>query len=279
MSAASSNSSKESKGFGGNTKPQISPAKHWCFTHNNYSDDDISMWKKKAKEANVKLLVFQTELAPSTKTKHLQGTISFVNKVRPMSEVSSKNVHWEKRKGKEQDACLYCVKNEELKPEPYIQFCHGWRAPEIIRTINPDKWWQKDIIKIVEEEPDDRTIHWYWSEAGGIGKTALLKYLNVHYGAIPCSGKGADMRNAIRDYTVTNGYTPRTIIVPIPRSFSIEYLSYEGIEQAKDMIFYSGKYEGGVVCGNPPHLIVLANEPPDESRMSADRWHIVQIDD
>ena len=279
------NSSNSSKGpEGGNTKPpqekkkQISPKKHWCFTHPNYTEEDIAMWKKKALDPNVELLVFQTEMAPSTGLIHLQGTISFHDKVRPLNEISSKKVHWEPRKGNKQQSCLYCVKLEEVRPEPYLKFCHGWRAPEIIRTITPDRWWQQEIIKIVEEEPDDRTIHWYWSEAGGIGKTAMLKYLNVHYGAIPCSGKGADMRNAIRDYAETNGYTPKIIIVPIPRSFSVEYLSFEGIEQAKDMIFYSGKYEGGVVCGNPPHLIVLANVAPDESKMSADRWHVVCID-
>lgn len=280
----SSNSSKKSNGFetsntrvSNTKKKQVAPAKHWCFTHCNYTTEDISMWKKLSENADVVLLVFQTELAPTTGTPHLQGTMSFAQKVRPMNYVSSKVPSWSVRKAGLMENIRYCTKTEEQQPEPFVRFYYGYEPPEVIRTINPDKWWQKEIISILSAEADDRTIHWYWG-VGNIGKTSMAKYCAVHHGAIPCSGKGADMRNAIVQYKATNWKCPKVVIVPIPRSFNHEYLSYEGIEQVKDMFFYSGKYEGGVVCGNPPHLIVLSNQEPDRSQLSMDRWHIVQID-
>ena len=88
------------------------------------------------------------------------------------------------------------------------------------------------------------------------------------------------MRNGVVEYSKRNdGDTPEFVIYPIPRSYAAEYVSYEAIESVKDMFFYSGKYEGGAICGNCPHVLVFANHPPDTSKMSIDRWNIVQIDE
>lgn len=126
--------------------------------------------------------------------------------------------------------------------------------------------------------PDGRTINWIWSEAGNTGKTSFCKYLTVHHGAIPCAGKSADMFNSIIDYVEKNGDTPRIVLIPIPRSFNMEYLNYHATECILDSYFYSGKYKGGVVCGNSPHVIVFANEPPTLTKCSIDRWRVRQID-
>lgn len=262
----------------GNNRPQISPAKHWVFTQNNYTKEDIAEWKMISTGDKVEVLVFQTEVAPSTGTPHLQGCLSFYTKGRPLNLHSSKGINYEKMKGTVQQMRRYCWKEEENKPEDYELFIHGCFKPEPIRTINPDADWMLDILSWVASTPDDRTIHWVWSKQGKLAKTSFAKYLSVHHGAIPVSGKGADMRNAIVEYEKKNGNTPRLLIVPIPRSFNTEYLSYEGLETCKDMYFYSGKFEGGVVVGNPPWVIVMANEPPDLTKCSADRWRVRQID-
>ena len=54
-------------------------------------------------------------------------------------------------------------------------------------------------------------------------------------------------------------------------------MSYEAFENLKDMIFYSGKYEGGMICGNCPHLFIFSNFHPDCEKMSVDRWNIKEI--
>lgn len=43
------------------------------------------------------------------------------------------------------------------------------------------------------------------------------------------------------------------------------------------MLFYSGKYEGGMVCGPSPHLCIFANERPDLIKLSSDRWKVFEI--
>lgn len=59
----------------------MSYAKHWCFTLNNYSDDDISRLAASFETGRVVYLIFGKEVAPSG-TKHLQGFVSVKNKVR-----------------------------------------------------------------------------------------------------------------------------------------------------------------------------------------------------
>ena len=85
------------------------------------------------------------------------------------------------------------------------------------------------------------------------------------------------MRNAIVEYKKTNGETPGLILINIPKSHDVDYLSYEGMENIKDMLFYSGKYEGGMIAGNCPHIYVFANEKPNEFKLSKDRWNIRHI--
>ena len=85
------------------------------------------------------------------------------------------------------------------------------------------------------------------------------------------------MKHGVISYKETNGYTPEFIVVNIPRSFNQDYLSYTGLEEIKDMFFYSGKYEGGMVDGNPPHLWIFSNEDPVHDMMSNDRWKCYKI--
>jgi hypothetical protein len=54
-------------------------------------------------------------------------------------------------------------------------------------------------------------------------------------------------------------------------------VSFQGLEEIKDMLFYSGKYEGGMVCGPCPHMCIFANEPPELEKFSSDRWKVFKI--
>lgn len=264
-------SSNSSTGLG-NTIPtpnkQISPAKRWCFTLNNYTEEEISsivlITKEKCKKA-----IISKEIGENH-TPHLQGFISLHVKARPISLYSNKRIHFEKAKGTDLDQVVYIEKENKA----FLKIGY----PRDIDLIVPDYPWEQEILKIIRTAPDDRTIYWYWSKEGNMGKTSFCKYLTVKHGAIALSGKPADMRNGVIDYKNRNGDTPELVLIPIPRSFNTDYLNYEGIENIKDMYFYSGKYEGGQVCGPCPHLFVFANEPPNEEKMSEDRWIIKNID-
>lgn len=274
----SSNSSNSSSMFGVEGNPsssppkQISPSIRWCFTLNNYDQVDEEVFSTIVPEI-CRFGIIGREIGKETGTPHLQGYLEFRSKKRPKSVFNSVKIHWEKAKGSRRQNVKYCSKDND------ILLCHPKK--KLIKTISPDQFfdWQKDIIKVLKEEPDDRTVHWYWSEKGKVGKTHFCKYLVVKEECIVLGGKACDCRNGVIEYAKANdGETPERILINIPRSYASEYVSYEAFENLKDMLFYSGKYEGGMICGNCPHLFIFANFKPQVEKMSGDRWLIHKID-
>lgn len=270
------NSSNSSKGGNTNSplvvgKKQVSPAKNWCFTLNNYDNEDIKTICS-ISSSNCKNYIFQEERGEGG-TKHLQGFCEFITKVRPMSVFKSLvRIHWEKCKGTKQQNIDYCSKEATRDGKIFTNI----KLPKPIKIISKLKPWQESIVEIIKKEPDDRAIYWYWETMGGIGKSVFCKYLCVKYGAIVLSGKSADMKYAIMKYKEKNGVYPEIIILDIPRS-NLNYLSYTGIEEVKNGCFFSSKYECDQVIMNCPHIICFANSPPEEELISADRWHIKEL--
>ena len=87
------------------------------------------------------------------------------------------------------------------------------------------------------------------------------------------------MLNQTCEYFKLNQKWPTIIFVDIPRSHNSDFMSYDALEQLKNMCFYSGKYEGGMVAGPEPHLVVFSNKPPELAKFSEDRWAVGYIGD
>lgn len=167
---------------------------------------------------------------------------------------------------------LYCSKDESRIGGPWI---FGTELPEPpvapyvfkLDTLRP---WQVEVLDLLKTDPDDRKIHWYYDPVGGMGKTSLAKHIVCNLSpAIYVQGKSADIKSAI---AVTKK-KPRIVLFGLPRSLE-DFVSYEAIESCKDGIFFSGKYESGMVIFKPPHVIIFANFLPDKEKLSADRWEI-----
>ena len=162
MSSDSSNSSGE----GGNNRPplpnkkkQISPAKRWCFTFNNYTDADISSIVPDITRL-CDYAIIGAKVGESG-TPHLQGYVEFKTKVRPLS-CGFPSMNWEKCKGNRASNTAYCSKDGK------VIFSLG--LPKPINIIDTLKDWQKDIENIMMTEPDDRTIYWYWENKGNVDR-------------------------------------------------------------------------------------------------------------
>lgn len=256
---------------GGNTvlprSKQSAQYTYWCFTLNNYTIEQIEHLEQVFRH-ECKWYVFQEEVGANG-TPHLQGNLCLHVRQR-MTQLKTIDpaIHWEPTKSVKA-SLVYCTKQETSQGRIYS---HGIEVPRPLQLVTP-RGWMLNVLDIIRQEPDHRTIHWFWDPDGGVGKTALAKYLCVKHNALMLTGKSNDMYHMISKYPNKRDL----FVVDCPRSMQ-DYINYGAIEQIKNGLIFSGKYEGTQLVFNSPHVIVFANEPPDRDKMSLDRWSIVQIE-
>lgn len=265
------NSSNSSKGKSGNTK-QISPAKHWFLTLNNYTKEAIEHF---CSDSSITRYCFQEEVSPTTGTPHLQGHFEFRYKIRPVGYFTGtpcEGGHWEKTQNRKA-AVIYCSKIDTRGGGTYIKnFPKNLFRKVKVLTVNELYPWQKEIVDICQEIPDDRTIHWIWESDGNKGKSALVKYLVVNHHGMIVSGKSADIKYQL----ATADLPPDIILFDIPRN-KANHVNYNALEEIKNGLFSSTKYESKMVLIPSPHIFCFANFEPNYEAMSMDRWKITKL--
>ncbi len=258
------------------TSKRCSPALNWSWTYNNYPSDFEAILVPRFQKAGVSY-IFQEERGDVGDTPHLQGYMKFPEKSRPLSIFNREvmPVHWEVARSVKH-LISYCSDPEKIIKGGKVYANIPYPKP--LKLITPSYDWQLEILEIIKGVPDDRVIHWYWSKEGGVGKTQFCKFLHARHCAAVLNGKGHDVRNGVLSYYNRHGMCPELCVMNIPRCYGDKYVSYEAFENIKDMFFYSGKYEGGDINGNSPHLFIFANTPPILDKMSGDRWLVKEIE-
>lgn len=218
---------------------------------------------------------------------YFQTTISCRMKLKLQEILGSEEFHLELARGTKNSNLKYVysvnkdheigwILYEKNSPIP-VGFCQYKRDNLLWLKANL-KPWQKEILDKIQLKADFRDILWVWEPEGNTGKTYLAKYLHYFYGAIITGGKGEDMKHAIARWKEITGHYPVTIIIDLARSDNISKDGYKTIEEMKNALFFSGKYQSGMVASvNPPHIIIFANIPPTKKHMSLDRWDVRKI--
>lgn len=265
----------------------------WCFTCNNPPRSPSSVVSVLT-SLNA-AFCFQLETGDSG-TPHYQGVVRFRVK-RAFSTVVKKTAaalpgaHWERCKALA-SAIAYCQKPEGRVAGPWIGrpvsgAVAGPKQEALFRLVQAptDRYeearaspWQKDLLQTLSLPPDSRTVHWFYETVGGVGKSCMARHL-VGFAwagrAIIVSGRAADIRHRFISFAGENG-APALVIVDIPR-VSKGHFSVAAIEDIKNGIISSSKYEGGQLVFDPPHVVVFSNDPPPWSAMSLDRWNVRHI--
>ena len=274
-------------GVGNTNSTPTKESKAWFFTYNNCDDDQKDQLIEYFKSKKQCSYMCQYECGEEEGTLHLQGCFKALSATK-FTTLKNKfpKVHWERCRSWEKSG-QYCCKEKTRVDGP-------WCSPDmrvLVRATIEDPLYgkelyeyQKYILDLLKEKPDDRKVYWFWEEDGNVGKSALVKhiYLNNKDHTVIAGGKGNDVRNQINMHVNGNekkgiaGKDLNIAILDISRT-NEDYVSYEVIEQIKNGLLYSGKYEGGICCFNSPHVIIFANFKPKEETLSADRWVIKEI--
>lgn len=261
--------SNRSKQVGNTKQPakQIAPAKHWCFTYNNYTEEIIEMIRS---DRSIKSYIFQEEKGESG-TPHLQGYVEFKEKCRPVAKIQNTKFHWEKCRNIEASKA-YCSKSDTRIGKVYTNIAIKREDPRLEKFEMRN--WQKMLHDMLIEDPDDRTIIWIVDKLGNKGKSLFSKWMNWKYEDV-CSmtmNKSADMLTLVEEHY-------KTYLIDLPRSYDTQYTPYNAIEQIKNGFVTEGKLKKQArrLIFAPPHVVIFSNSEPDQSKMSGDRWKIIFI--
>ncbi len=246
----------------------------WFITWNNYEENSITTLLE---IQGLQRYCIQEEIGKQKETPHLQGVLAFkhAKKWSTLNNTTKGKCIWAKCK-KVHAARNYCSKLETSTGKIWQK---GFRAGIKVRDPLKGKTlyqWQKDVIQLVEGTVNERKINWFWSDKGGIGKSALVKHLVMKQNAMIMGGRVQDALYGITK-RVHQGKPPTIVLFDIPRSAMCR-ISYEAMEMIKNGCFYSSKYESEQCLYNAPHVVVMANVEPDWSQMSKDRWVVRCMD-
>lgn len=141
--------------------------------------------------------------------------------------------------------------------------------------------WQDELLVQLRADPHPRHVMWLWESQGGRGKSFMARYLLATTSTLVLeAGKKYDLAHIIAS---THPF-PRTIVFDLARTTAPEEGAshrldsvYSMMESLKNGYMISTKYNSTTLSFDVPHVCVFANFPPDESKMSADRWKITEI--
>lgn len=229
--------------------------------------------------------------------------------------LGDEKVHLERRRGTREEARAYCMKdgkfeehgdwsaggqgarndlhaimNDIKEGKSDLEICeakpdHYERFTRFIRNYRDliEKKKNEDYIKnnylnvklntnqilIMSElkKQTERGVLWVYDPIGGTGKTFLSKHLIAKGDCFRCTnGKTKDIAYAY--------HGEKTFIMDLSRSLE-DHVNYDLIEQVKNGMLFSAKYESQTKMFEPPKMLILANFAPEMNKLSKDRWQIL----
>lgn len=290
-------------------------AKFWCFTLNNYTPANVDFFSSPID--GVDYLIFGREVGANgtphlqgtvcfrnrlrltqvvrklgqahyTVTRSLCSSIEYCKKEGDFVEVGqapkegkakdSENKDLEDFKNSVKEGVLDMKDLRELHSEVvarYPQFVRDYirdHRPRAVVNPYPLRPWQQTLYNRLIREPDDREIIFIVDVIGNQGKSWFARYfMQLHESAqIIVPGKKADMAFVIDE-------DMKTFFFDCPRSKQGDFIQYDFLEELKNGLIFSPKYESKLKYVKKPHVVVLMNEHPDRTKLSEDRYSITVL--
>lgn len=160
-------------------------------------------------------------------------------------------------------------------PDVFVKFHKGFFAladilapapAPITSTLRP---WQSHLANILRGEPDPRKIIFYIDPQGNAGKSFFIRYWASHYPDDTLVLIRGAQRQMFYNYD-----GQRYVFFDLTRSEDPEHqqLPYQAIETIKNGFRPTSMYGKRSQFYIIPHLVVMMNENPDETKLSRDRF-------
>lgn len=145
---------------------------------------------------------------------------------------------------------------------------------EIIKDYEGVIWkpFQQDIINSLDDTSNKRKIRWIHENTGNIGKSYMTMYLSItRQTYVVTGGRKEDILYAYKNEPL--------VIFDLARDFKDKEYIYEVMELLSNGQYLSTKFQSVQKRFIKPKIIVFSNFPPDTSRLSADRWDILDLNE
>lgn len=158
---------------------------------------------------------------------------------------------------------LWCRYHQRL-----LEICSALTPAPILQEGAPKPGWQTDLQTQLNGDPHPREITFVVDTEGNRGKSwfcAFMLSTRSQETQLLKTGKEADMCYAIDE-------SKTIFLIDVPRS-KMEFLQYSVLEQLKDRMVFSTKYNSRMkILRSIPHVVVFCNEAPDKTKLSRDRF-------
>ncbi|KAH3876173.1 hypothetical protein DPMN_000008 [Dreissena polymorpha] len=284
-------------------------ARNWCFTLNNYTDAEYKAIREA--ECEYLIVGEEIGEAEATPHLQGYVQFKDQLRMTTLKKKFSARAHYQMAKGSARDNYVYCTKegrffekgtaqvngkvkcdlvtackdlsagmsNEDLLEKHGAGYVlHKRKIQEMSADLKGDaikkrrmekcaelvlRPWQLEVLKKLEEQ-NDRQILFVMDPVGGNGKTTLACYMMSTLDAIRFeNGKSNDLKYMYKGQ--------KYVVFDFCRSSS-EHINYEVIEALKNGVFCSYKYESVMRMYDSPKMLVLMNEGPDMTKLTADRY-------
>lgn len=141
--------------------------------------------------------------------------------------------------------------------------------PKLEGELRP---WQAKLKVMLDAPPHSREMIFIVDEIGNTGKTWFSHWYEQHSEKrvqILMPGKSSDMA-----FSLIN--SPDVIIIDAPRA-KVEHIQWDFLETIKNGYVYSPKYQPIFKRFKYPHLVIMMNEEPDQTKLSIDRYNFVRL--
>lgn len=296
--------------------PGVGPrCKHWCFTLNNYSDNDVQRLSTDNRE--IDYIVFGKEIA-TTGTRHLQGTVCF--KQRKRLEQARRiigNAHLEPTRMLK-EAIAYCKKDGDYVEKGNVpntgskgdkrndmedfkrSVKEGVTDMKTLRELHSSVCalyprFVKDYVRDNQEKitVEAHPLRIWQQELNQIlinapDKREVIFIVDTvgdkgkswfaHYYCDLHDNAQIIIPGKKADMTFVVEESKRVVFLDCPRSKQGEFIQYDFLEELKNGFIFSPKYESMNKRMKTPHVVVLMNEEPDMTKLSRDRYRIIRLD-
>lgn len=157
------------------------------------------------------------------------------------------------------------------KYKTFVQDYIALSKPKKQVQCHPLRPWQANLNNKLNLPPDDRKIIFVVDPEGNKGKSWFMLYYHMNHERVQIlpPDKSANMAYLLDENC-------RVFFIDLPRE-KVEFFPYSFLEQLKNGLVFSTKYEPKSKIFDTPHICVMMNTQPDMNKLSMDRYEIINI--